>query len=438
MDNKQGKKPLRISVIGAGYVGLTTAVGLASKGYSVICIDTDNDKVNLIKQGKCPIKEEGMEEKLLYCLSNNENFEVTSDYQSILDTDITLICVGTPSNPDGSIDLSYIEEAVMAMGKLLSRKKGYHAVVTRSTIVPGTTKQIIIPLLEKYSGKKAGEDFGIAFNPEFMQEGKALQAFFNPDRVIIGEYDTKAADMLIEINRDCGAPVFRTDITTAEMVKYASNAFLATKISFINEIGNICQQLGIDVYAVAKGISYDYRIGDRFLNAGVGFGGSCLPKDLQALIAKSRERGYQPVLLQSVLDLNNNQARKIVEMAEKKLRNLRNRTIAILGLAFKPNTEDIRNAPAIVVINMLLKKGAKITAHDPMAMPNARQVLPQEVSLADSASKAMEGSDLVLILTEWDEYRNESLYRSKKVIDGRRALDPEKARALCDYQGICW
>lgn len=429
---------MRISVIGAGYVGLTTAIGFAGKGHSVISIDTDENKVNLIRQGKSPVWEEGLEAELLRCVSNQGNLEATSDYQRILDTEMSLICVGTPSNSDGSINLSNIEDSVKKIGKVLSKKTDYHVVVIRSTIIPGTTKHLIIPLLEECSGKKAGEAIGIAVNPEFMQEGKALETFLKPDRVIIGEYDQRSGDMVLEISQDFGAPIVRTDVTTAEMIKYTSNAFLATKISFINEIGNICQGLGIDVYTVARGISYDYRIGERFLNAGVGFGGSCLPKDLRALVANSKKHGYQPQLLESVLATNEAQAKKIVEKAERKLGSLLNKKITVLGLAFKPNTDDIRNAPAIRVVNMLLEKGALITAHDPKAIPNARRVLPENVNFGNRVLEAINESDCILILTEWDEYRDEALYQGKTVIDGRRALDPQKARALCDYQGICW
>jgi UDPglucose 6-dehydrogenase len=430
---------MNVSVIGAGYVGLITAVGLASKGHSVVSIDADATKVALINQGKAPISEEGLEQILAKCVRDDGSLQASLDYQRVLGTDMTLICVDTPSDPDGSIDLSSIKDSVTRIGKVLSHKEKYHVVVTRSTIIPGTTKQVVIPLLEEYSGKRVGEAIGVAVNPEFMQEGKALQTFFNCDRIIIGEHDQRAGDMVLEIYQGFSAPVVRTDVTTAEMIKYASNAFLATKISFINEIGNICKKLGIDVYAVAKGISFDYRIGDRFLNAGIGFGGSCLPKDLQALVsASSRGWDYPPRLLESVLTVNKDQMAKIVDMTERKLGSLHNKKIAVLGLAFKPDTIDIRNAPAIWVIKALLEKGASISAYDPEAMPNARQVLTQGVRFCHSAAEAIGESDCVLILTEWDEFRKVGLYKGKTVIDGRRALDPEKARVVCDYEGICW
>ena len=430
---------MRVSIIGAGYIGLTTAVGLASQGHNVKCIEIDKNRVNLLNQGISPLHEIGLGEMLSNCVFAAGNFKAMTEYAEINDTDLTFICVGTPSNPDGSINLSYIEDAVKEIGNMLRKKKEYHVVVSRSTIVPGTTRDVIIPLLEKYSKKKVGVDIGVAHNPEFLQEGKALYAFFNPDRIIIGEFDEEAGDILAKLYRDVSAPIFRTDIVTAEIIKYASNAFLGTKISFINEIGNICQGLGVDVYDVAKGLSFDYRIGDTFLSAGIGFGGSCLPKDLRALVhTSSTKLNYPALLLRSVMDVNNMQVLKIVEMAECKLGDLDGKKISVLGLAFKPGTDDVRDAPAIKIINMLLDKRAIVTAYDPEAMENAKVLLPKGVKYCRSAMEAIGNSDCVLIVTEWDEFRDNNLYSGKIVIDGRRALDPKRARALCDYQGVCW
>lgn len=430
---------MKISVIGAGYVGLVSAAGLAHFGHSVICIDTDIERVALVNRGKSPLREAGLDDLLSRCVLSEGSLKASTEYDGVLDTDITLICVGTPSNSDGSIDLGYVREAAKSIGGVLKAKDGYHLVVTRSTVIPGTTMDVVIPLLEKYSGKKVGEDIGVAFNPEFLQEGKAVQAFFNPDRIIIGELDSKAGDILVELYKDMSAPIVRTDVTTAEMIKYASNAFLATKISFINEIANICHRLGVDVYDIVNGLSFDYRIGDRFLNAGIGFGGSCLPKDLRSLVhASSTRLGYPALLLRAVLDVNDAQALKIVEITERKLGNLDGKKVAVLGLAFKPNTDDVREAPALRIIRELLAKGALVAAYDPQATENARAALPAGVRYSDSAAEAIADSDCVLIVTEWDEFSDENLYRGKTVIDGRRALDPRKACALCDYQGVCW
>ena len=428
---------MRISVIGAGYVGLVTAAALASEGHDVIVVDTDETRVNTINRKKSPIFEEGLDDMLSNSIESNR-LRATGDYEEILATDITLICVGTPSNPDGSMNSSYIEESARDIGRMLGAKGKRHTVVVRSTVVPGTTKGIIIPALEQYSRKKEHVDFDVAINPEFLQEGKALHRFLNPDRIIIGEEERRAGDLVEELYEGISAPIVRTDITTAEMIKFASNAFLATKISFINEIGNICRKLGIDVYDVVKGISFDYRISDRFLNAGIGFGGSCLPKDLGALIQASRRLGYGAQLLESVLEVNESQILNLLQMVEQKLGNLEGKTVCVLGLAFKPNTDDIRNAPALKVIRLLIEKGALVKAYDPLAMPNAKSVLSEKVKYCHDAKEAVSNCDCVLVITEWDEFKDESLYYGKLVFDGRRVLDPREARTFCDYQGICW
>ena len=428
---------MKISVIGAGYVGLVTAAALASKGHDVIVVDTDKTKVSMVNRKKSPIFEEGLDDMLSSCIESNR-LRATGDYKEILATDITLICVGTPSNPDGSMNLSHIKESARDIGKILGAKSKRHTVVVRSTVVPGTTKGIIIPALEQYSGKKAHVDFDVAVNPEFLQEGRALHGFFNPDRIIIGEEEPRAGDMVEKLYKGISAPVIRMGITTAEMIKFTSNAFLATKISFINDIGNICRRLGIDVYDVVKGVGVDYRIGEHFLSAGIGFGGSCLPKDVKALVHSSRNLGYQPRLLESVLEVNKNQILNMLQMVEEKLGNLKGKTICVLGLAFKPDTDDVRNAPALEVIRLLIEKGASVKAYDPLAVPNAKKVLPEKVKYCSNAKEAVGDCDCVLVITEWDEFKDESLYRGKVVFDGRRVLEPKKTGMVCDYQGICW
>jgi UDPglucose 6-dehydrogenase len=428
---------MKISVIGAGYVGLVTAAALASKGHDVIVVDTDKTKVSMVNRKKSPIFEEGLDDMLSSCIESNR-LRATGDYKEILATDITLICVGTPSNPDGSMNLSHIKESARDIGKILGAKSKRHTVVVRSTVVPGTTKGIIIPALEQYSGKKAHVDFDVAVNPEFLQEGRALHGFFNPDRIIIGEEEPRAGDMVEKLYKGISAPVIRMGITTAEMIKFTSNAFLATKISFINDIGNICRRLGIDVYDVVKGVGVDYRIGEHFLSAGIGFGGSCLPKDVKALVHSSRNLGYQPRLLESVLEVNKNQILNMLQMVEEKLGNLKGKTICVLGLAFKPDTDDVRNAPALEVIRLLIEKGASVKAYDPLAVPNAKKVLPEKVKYCRDAKEAVSDCDCVLVITEWDEFKDESLYRGKVVFDGRRVLEPRETRTFCDYHGICW
>jgi UDPglucose 6-dehydrogenase len=428
---------MKVSVIGAGYVGLVTAAALASKGHDVIVVDTDETRVGMVNRKKSPIFEEGLDDMLSDCIGSG-HLRATGDYQEILATDITLICVGTPSNPDGSMNLSYIKESAGDIGRVLRGKSGHHAVVVRSTVVPGTTKDLVIPLLEQNSGKKAHVDFDVAVNPEFLQEGKALHGFFHPDRIIIGEEKQSAGDMVQKLYEGISAPVIRMGITTAEMIKFTSNAFLATKISFANEIGNICKKLGVDVYDVVRGVGIDYRIGEFFLNAGIGFGGSCLPKDVKALVDSSRQLGYRPQLLESVLEVNKNQIPNMLRMVEEKLGNLKGKTVCVLGLAFKPNTDDVRNAPSLEAIRLLIDEGVSVRAYDPLAMPNAKTVLSDKVKYCRDAKEAVSGCDCILVLTEWDEFKDQSLYRGRMVFDGRRVIDPGKARTICDYHGICW
>jgi UDPglucose 6-dehydrogenase len=265
-----------------------------------------------------------------------------------------------------------------------------------------------------------------------------LHGFFHPDRIIIGEEKQSAGDMVQKLYEGISAPVIRMGITTAEMIKFTSNAFLATKISFANEIGNICKKLGVDVYDVVRGVGIDYRIGEFFLNAGIGFGGSCLPKDVKALVDSSRQLGYRPQLLESVLEVNKNQIPNMLRMVEEKLGNLKGKTVCVLGLAFKPNTDDVRNAPSLEAIRLLIDEGVSVRAYDPLAMPNAKTVLSDKVKYCRDAKEAVSGCDCILVLTEWDEFKDQSLYRGRMVFDGRRVIDPGKARTICDYHGICW
>jgi len=429
---------LELGVVGTGYVGLVTAVGFASKGHRVACVDCDHAKVEQISEGKSPLYEVNIEEMLSKCISDKGSLRATTDYNEIFKSDIVFICVPTPCNSENDIDLTHIVDSATQIGMLLSKIDTYPVVVVKSTVVPGTTEEIIIPALERHSSKKAGKDFGIAVNPEFLQEGKAMECFINPARIVIGEHDRRAGDILEELYRDFRCPIVRTNLRTAEMIKYASNAFLATKISFINEIGNLCKSLEIDVYEVAKGMGYDPRIGNQFLNAGIGFGGGCLPKDLEALIFRARELGYKAELLESVSKLNRGQPSKLVDLASKRLDTLENKIVAVLGLSFKANTDDIRGAPGLKVIADLLRHGAIVRVYDPKAMPNAEEVLSANVEFCNSVPDAIAGSDCVIITTDWDEFKHENLYGGKLVTDGRRTLDPRKARQLCQYEGVCW
>jgi len=429
---------MKISIIGTGYVGLCTGAGFASLGHEVICVDISQEKVDMINSGKPPIYEKGLEEMLKQCIKNKTIKATTDLGYAVLNSQVSFIAVGTPSEKDGSIDLNYIKQVSADIGKAIKKKNG-HIIVVKSTVLPETTGSVVIPLLEKNSAKRAGSDFGVCMNPEFLREGMALEDFLHPDRIVIGEYDKESGDVLEKLYKDFKAPILRSDLKTAEMIKYASNSFLATKVSFINEIGNICKRLGIDVYDVAKGMAYDKRISPLFLQAGCGFGGSCFKKDLMALISKAVELNYEARILNSAIETNSLQPMKIIELLEKRLKDLKNKNIAVLGLAFKPETDDIRDTPAIDIIRALLEKGAVINAYDPKAEENMRKIFP-DINYCEDAGKALKDSDACLILTEWQEFKNLSdkdfdAMREKIVIEGRKVLNPDM---VTDFEGICW
>jgi len=415
---------MRISVIGCGHVGLAVATGLAKLGNKVAVVDIDEEKLKKLNNKASPIYELGLDEML-----SQVNIESTSDYSPTKDSDIIFICVPTPSKEDGSISLEHIIRSAKQIASVLKEKKGHCVIAVKSTIVPGTTEEVIIPILES-SGEKVGLDFGVCMTPEFLREGKGLRDFMNPTRIVIGEYDKRSGDVLSSLYGSFDAPILRVNLKTAEMIKYASNAFLATKISFMNEIGNICKELGIDAYEVAKGMGLDQRIGNEFLDAGIGFGGPCLPKDLKALIARARQIGYEPRILEEVLTLNNQQALKVIDLL-KKHTSLKDKRIGVLGLSYKPQTDDVKDSLAIAVVDTLLKEEASVRAYDPLAMPNFRKLFPQ-VEYATSAEVL--GCDAVLILTEWEEFEHLD-YREKTVVDGRRISKATEAKI---YEGICW
>ena len=429
-----------LSVVGGGYVGLSTGIGLALSGHQVTCIDCDHTVVSKINQGVYPFFEASLDGLLEKCVSERGSLKATEEYSEIGHCDASFICVGTFFQSENKTDFSHIIDAAIQIGHVLRETNTYHLVVVKSTVPPGTTEEVIIPTLEKSSLKKAGREFGVAVNPEFFQEGNASLGFLAPDRIIIGEHDQKAGDVLQSLyDSSYSCPILRTSIRTAEMIKYASNAFIATKITFINEIGNLCKKLGIDVYEVSKGMGYDPRIGQKFLNAGVGFGGSCLPKDLEELVFRAQQMGYEARLLSSVIRINNEQPLRLIEMAERRLGSLTNKVIAVLGIAFKPGTDDIRDAPALKIIAQLIGQGAQIRTYDPQAMPRAKHILPDRVKFCTSTRDAIDGADCILIVTDWDEFKNEELYQDKVVIDGRRALDPNIANQICGhYEGVCW
>ena len=430
-------KKSKISVIGAGYVGLCTAVGFASRGYSVVACDVDEAKIAKINKGVPPFHEPGLQEKLSESIQKgNLKGVVGQTDQVILETDLTFVAVGTPSNPDGSIDLKYIESAACNIGKALKQKDSYHVTIIKSTVVPGTTQNTVKPILEKESQKAAGKDFGLCMNPEFLRQGSAFQDTVNADRVVIGSIDERSGNILEDLYKGFYSEhlptIIRTSLSTAELIKYANNSMLATKISFINTIANICEHIpDADVKVVAKAMGLDKRIGPLFLDAGLGYGGSCFPKDVKALIACSKKLGYNPELLDSVEQVNKMQPLKAVEFCKEKLGSLECKNIAILGLAFKPDTDDMREARVIPIINQLLKEGACVRAYDPVAMPVARTIFKDSIEYANSAIECLKNADCCILVTEWDEFKKlvpEDFLNNMKqpiLVDGRRLFDFE-------------
>jgi len=411
-----------ISVIGLGVVGLTTAVGFALKGHSVIGIDVTPEKVMGIADGINPTYEKGLGEAL-----KKVKLATSTDFEQVLNSDVSFLCVGTPGNADGSINSRPMQEAAEQLAEQLKGKKSPHLVVVRSTVVPGTTEGKIIPLF------KDMPEVRVCVNPEFLREGTALEDFMAPNRIIIGEDSRRQGDMLLGLYNGTAdsSHILRTNFRTAEMIKYTSNAFLATKISFINEIGNICKKLGIDVYEVAKGMGYDKRIGKDFLRAGIGFGGFCLPKDTAALVMHAKEAGYTPRILQEVLQLNKEQPLQMLELLKIHIPSLKDKVIGILGLSFKPNSDDTRESKAVPIVEALLKEGARVRAYDPQAIPNFQRLFPQ---IEYSSAAEVLASDATLIITEWDEF-NYLDYGNSIVIDGRNIEAAKRARI---YEGICW
>jgi len=411
-----------VCIVGGGYVGLTTAVCFAELGNRVRIIDVDEEKVKKIRNGIAPIYEEGLQEMM----ERNMN-RITAQSNFDFDENVVFICVGTPSLEDGSIDLRYVKEAADRIGKNLREGS---VVVVKSTVFPGTTVNIVKPIIEEYVSK-----FSIAMNPEFLREGKAIHDFMNPDRIVIGVEDERGERVLRELYKPIDAPVIVTTPSEAEMIKYASNAFLATKISFANEIGNLCKMLGMDVYKVMEGVAMDHRISPHFLNAGIGFGGSCFPKDLRALYAGGRKMGYEMEMVKATLDVNEKQPLKVLEILEKHMK-VEGKIIAVLGLAFKAGTDDVRESRSIPIIKELEKKGATIRAYDPMAMENMKRIFPR-INYCNSIEEALKDADACIIATDWKEFENIDFsgMRNKLVIEGRRVL---KNKDGITYEGVCW
>jgi UDPglucose 6-dehydrogenase len=432
---------LKLSFIGLGPVGLCTAVCFAAKGYQVTASEIDKTKAIQIKKGKPPFYELNLKEMLQETINSGNLKIVTSNEEAVLQSDITYITVGTPTKPDGSINLTYVSNASKDIGKALKNKKETHLIAVKSTVTPGTTLNTIRPTLEKYSDKKCGKDFLLCFNPEFLSEGNAIRGTLNPDYIAIGGYNQKSTETLEnlykELHKENLPPIIKTNIPTAELIKYTNNAFLATKISLINTIANICEKTpGADVTKIAKAIGNDHRINPHFLDAGLGWGGSCFPKDLKAFIAYSKKLGYSPTLIEAAYQANQDQIRFTLQKVKKELKALKGKRIAILGLAFKPNTDDIREARSIKIISQLLKQGATITAYDPMATSNAKKILKGKIRYASSVIECLKNADCAILVTEWEEFKKlkpEDFIQSMQspiLIDGRRLYKPREFKKL--------
>jgi UDPglucose 6-dehydrogenase len=440
---------MNVSIIGTGYVGVVTGACLAEKGHNVTCVDIDPNRVAALNRAESPIFEAGLDE--LMRKNVGRTLRATTDLPAaVSDSDLTMIAVGTPSNGQ-TIDLAAVTAASRQIGSTLRNKNAYHVVVVKSTVVPGTTDLHVIPALEAAAGKRAGVDFGVAINPEFLSEGEAVHDFMFPDRIVLGGSDTRTLDVLEELYRPFpAAPRIRTNTRTAELIKYTSNALLANLISFSNEIANLCSALGgIDVLEVMRGVHSSQYFGNRnteglppivsFLRAGCGFGGSCLPKDVKALIAHGKQAGLPMSLLESVIAVNEEQPRKVVALLEKHWADLTGIRVAVLGLAFKPGTNDVRDSPAFPILRELLKRGAVLKAFDPVAMNKARQVLNDaDITYCDSLSEALLDIDAAIVVTPWPEFREVPAFLRTRhpapvFVDGRRAFERGSVER---YEGI--
>jgi len=428
--------PQKISIIGAGYVGLTSGVCLASLGHQVICVDKDKDKLGQLEKAIIPIYEPGLAELLK---EHQTNISFTDDLaEAVKQSDVIFIAVGTPSLANGDVDLSFFEQAVVEAARNM---QGYKVIVDKSTVPVGAGDWVKNEIKKYFFG-----EFSVVSNPEFLREGTAIKDFLRPDRVVIGcdNNDTRAKNIMSDIYCAIDCPKFITDLKSAEMIKYASNSFLAAKISFINEIANICEKTGANVGEVAQGMGLDSRIGPKFLQAGIGFGGSCFPKDVAGLISIAQKNNYSPLILQAVMAVNESQrdlfAEKIIGLLQKN----NGKTAALWGLAFKPETDDIRHSPAVDIIKKLLTAGFNVQAYDPAAMDNMKAIFPSgQVKFCDTALQAVEKADVLALVTDWLEFSQTDFSKVKSamrlpiIIDGRNFLDPIVLRNLgFDYFGI--
>jgi UDPglucose 6-dehydrogenase len=434
---------MRISIVGSGYVGTTVAACLADLGHEVVNIDIDESVVATINEGTAPIHEDGLPDLVARHAGadGTGRLRATTDYAAVRDTDVTFLCLPTPQRADGRIDLSIMEAGAEQLGATLADTSDWHTVIVKSTVVPGTTEDVLTPILERASETTAGEGIGVGMNPEFLREGSAVADFRAPDKVVLGADDDRALavmrdvfDPLVEAS---DAPVVETDTRTAEMIKYANNGFLAAKISLINDIGNICKAFGIDAYEVADAIGLDDRISDQFLRSGIGWGGSCFPKDTAAIRAAAREQGYEPLMLDAATDVNDRQPERMLALMDAHV-DVAGERVAVLGLAFKPGTDDIRNSRAVPVIEGLQERGAEVVAYDPVAVEHMRERFPA-IRYESSPAAALEGAVAALVVTDWPEVtaldEEFDAMATPVVVDGRRAIGRRDGLV---YEGLTW
>ncbi len=426
----------KICVIGVGYVGLVTGTCFADLGNLVTCVDVDETKIEKLKGGQMPIFEPGLEEMVRRNAQVGRLRFTTSYEEGVGDTEFVFIAVGTPSGAEGEADLKYVRAAAEGIAQTMTAP----LVIVNKSTVPIGTGDWVAEIVER--DKPPGIDFAVVSNPEFLREGSAIHDFISPDRIVLGSLNREAAEQVAQLYLSLRAPIVITDLRTAEMIKYASNAYLANRISFINEIASICEALGADVKEVAAGMGYDKRIGSSFLDAGVGYGGSCFPKDVRALEHMAAAHGCHPQLLRAVMEINRDQRLRVVQKLRDILDTLHEKTIGILGLSFKPNTDDMRGAPSVEVIHLLQHEGARIKAYDPVAMEVAKTIL-DEVVYCRTPYEVAQDSDALVIITEWNEFKHLDLRGIKKamrqpiIVDGRNIYDVETMKDLgFVYRGL--
>ena len=431
---------MKIAVIGLGFVGLTLSSVLASKGITTVGIDLDKEKCSKIQKGTPTFFELDLKKTLKKALK--KNLLITDKLSSINNCDFIFITVGTPQKKNGEIDLSFIKTVVKNVGKIIPKNKKKPIILIKSTVIPGTMKDVILPILEKNSKKKAGKDFGLISNPEFLQESKAIHDTIKPHAIVLGGYRTqfmsKTRKFFSRFNPN--TPIIITNHQTAEMIKYANNSFLATKISFINQLASICQEIpDTNIDDVADAIGLDSRIGNQFLDAGPGYGGSCLPKDMKAIINLSLKVGVKPTMLNAVEKTNKQQINNIIKLMKQNIGKIKGKKVTVLGVAFKPNTDDIRDSMSIELIHRLIKSGAVVKIHDPKALDNARKIFHDNITYTDSIPSALKDSQCAIIMTKWKEYERinnkTTKYMKKKfLIDTRRILSDKNLRLK--YYGL--